>query len=263
MQYDTSVPICFDIDSYNKIDEVEKIIDIVYKEIKNNKINIEDNKEKIINSIIVGYLKDSIIIELEDRHIISKSIENYEKIDDEDVNWLGKIDDFIYQYFNLLNTINFKQEEYFGFKINRLNTERKNILNLQTLNSGVRDREIISVLNNIKSIDIKDEQIFMFLLSRFNFYYLDVRNKILLYISLIEFFIVHKPKENDFSICKQIEYNIEECYRYVNKSFSKKEIGLIYDYRCNLLHGNFKDIKKNLKKLSKEDFFVMIKKKRG
>ena len=58
------------------------------------------------------------------------------------------------------------------------------------------------------------------------------------------------------TIKKQFGTKIVECYNRVGKRIDLSEIGHIYDYRSDLLHGNFKEAKKDLNKLKKEEYFI-------
>ena len=226
--YNSKIPISYFIDEYSFIRDTEEVLKIISEGIQRNQIDLTNTKEAIINDIATEYLKDAVILELEDRDRIVKSIIGYKGLDEEDICLYDKFDEFLHQYIELWNLINFKQYEYLGFGIIKFNNSITTVLELREITNDSRGKEIREVLNNLKLIDIDDESVFMFLLSRFNrIEYMDDINRTLLYVSLIEFFLTHKPNRFDLSINKQLKRNIKICYNSINSDISEKEIGCV------------------------------------
>lgn len=92
--------------------------------------------------------------------------------------------------------------------------------------------------------------------------YMDDNNRIVLYWSLLEMLLTHKPNDNyiDDTIQKQLTRNITDCFqKYGVNKISKKEIRLLYDYRSVISHGEFLEIDKILNKIKKLNFINELK----
>ena len=72
----------------------------------------------------------------------------------------------------------------------------------------------------------------------------------------MEFLLTHKPTGDNDSISSQLKSKIKYCYN--NQNLDTSEIDKIiyynYNYRSDILHGNFKNINKDLNQLSKLNY---------
>ncbi len=83
------------------------------------------------------------------------------------------------------------------------------------------------------------------------------------YVTVLEFLLTAKPDSSgyDESVTRQFIKNVMTCLaisiEMTEDEFNdlKKELREIYDYRSNIVHGNFEKIENNLKKLFKFQFY--------
>lgn len=260
--YDENTIISFDSDGYNFNVTVNKIIEIITMYI-NDFIN-ETDYEMISKKIAYNYLENFIVLYSKNDKKIYQLIKENTSLEFDDIDWHGRYDEFIFKYFELWNAINFEQHQYLGIRIKSFNTRLKTILDIRVLEEMEIYNECIAIFKKTNFIDIENEKLLYFIIDKFNSdYYLNTDNKILLYFSLIELLITHKPKNKRDSIVKQLKKNIvccmnriQECKSFnINNFISEKEIGLLYDYRSILVHGEFKESKRTLKKLEKQKYF--------
>ncbi len=266
-KFDKDYPeyIFLDLDHYQERTIIEKIFVIMHENI--TCFNASFNKYEIAGSIVDNYFSDCLIVYSSNEKSIYDFISKCENLSQEEIDDYDKYDEFIFKYFDLWNLINFGQEEHLGVKLMILRTSIQDLLNLYPLypDSTLSKYmiEVKNVFNDPISIDfdfqqLYQEELFWFIVKRFNDYYVDDINKFLLYVSIIELLITHKqnPKNENDTIKKQFGTKIVECYNRVGKKIGLSEIGHIYDYRSDLLHGNFKEAKKDLNKLKKEEYFI-------
>lgn len=261
--FDDRTIICFDLDGHHFSTIISKVLDIIKNYI--SLYSDELNYEVISKNIAFNYLENFVVLYSKNEEKIYELIKRHTGLSFDDIDWHDKYDEFFYSYINLWNAINFKQEQYLGIKIKKFDTHLETILNIESLENKGLSSECIDVLNNVNFIDIKDEKLFYFIVSSFKREeYLNDTNKILLYFSMIELLITHKPKFSDKdSIVKQIKWNIISCINEVKNNnyfdiineIDNKEIDLLYNYRSIFVHGNFSEISKTLKKLEKYSFF--------
>lgn len=255
-----------DIDGSNIDEQIDKIIEIIKEYL--NECKKEKEYKKIAKKISEKYFTDFIVLYSKNEKKIYQLINDNTKLDNYSIDWHGYYDEFIFKYMEIWNAINFKQKEYLGLKIYNFRVVLGDLFNIRKLEEHQIHKEYIKVINNINYIDIKDELLFYYIINRFNSdYYLDKNNKILLYFSLIELLITHKPKSGDDSIMKQLKKKIIECIKKLNMyiktekydEITYKEIDLLYDYRSILIHGDFEKISGLLRKLEKLEFFIKMK----
>lgn len=121
----------------------------------------------------------------------------------------------------------------------------------------------MEVFQNPIDIKVCDDKLLYLIISRFNAIgYMDDNNRIILYWSLLEMLLTHKPNDKNVndSVQKQLIRNIANCFeKYGKQKISKKEIQLLYDYRSIIAHGDLLKIDKTLKKIKKLDFVNELK----
>ena len=257
--------IFLDLDHFDDGMLIERIFGIMKENI--SCFNLSFDKYEIAESIVDNYFSDCIIVYSSNEKSIYDFISKSENISDDDIEEFDIYDEFIFSYFELWNLINFKQEQYLGVGLRKKNMSIRDLLYLETLDEDSKTSEEYieanKVLNNPISIDfdfkkLYQEELFWFIIKKFSHRYVGNTNKFLLYVSIIELLITHKqnPDNKNDSIKKQLGIKLIECYNRVGRKIGLSEIGHIYDYRSDLLHGNFKEAKKDLNKLKKEEYFI-------
>ena len=86
------------------------------------------------------------------------------------------------------------------------------------------------------------------------------------YVTVLEFLLTAKPDSSgyDESVTRQFIKNVMTCLaislEISESEFDdlKKELREIYDYRSNIVHGNFEKLENNLKKLYKFPFYKKL-----
>lgn len=246
--------IAYDLEGVEQNNLFDKIIIIIKDNINNiDSKNIENISKKIANQ----YLENCIVLYSEKEKSIYNLINRCANYNNEDIDLFDKYDDFIFKYIELWNSLNFNQYNYFGIKVNNFTTKLDLIINLFDLEKMEIFDECIKIFDSPIMIDIDDEVLFYFIINRFySCYYMDNNNRILLYFSLLELLLSHKPScKNDSSISMQLSNNIIICSKKYNQiEISEKEIRELYNYRSLLIHGNFNKIHKALQKIKKFDF---------
>ena len=264
-EFDDNTIIKMDIDGYDKYLEIKNIIQIITENISD--YISEKDKTLVAENIVGKYLEQFIILHVKKSYEIVQFIKNNSRFDEEQIELYGLVNEFIYKYIELWNAINFKQIEYLGIKISDFNNKLDNLLDHRHNENSALSKEFINILKNIWCVDIIDEKIMYYITNRFYENVLD-ENRILLYFSLVELLISHKPKNSKDSIISQLTNNITQCMNEMKKidcdneelNITTKEIKLLYEYRSILVHGNFNKEKEILKKLEKIDFFKKYKK---
>ena len=263
-EFDDNTIIKIDIDGYDKYLEIKNIIQIITENISD--YISEKDKTLVAENIVGKYLEQFIILHVKNSYEIVQLIKNNSRFDEEQIELYGLVNEFIYKYIELWNAINFKQIEYLGIKISDFNNKLENLLDHRHSENSALSKEFINILKNIWCVDIIDEKIMYYITNRFYENVLD-ENRILLYFSLVELLISHKPKNSKDSIISQLTNNITQCMNEMKKfdydneelNITTKEIKLLYEYRSILVHGNFNKEKEILKKLEKIDFFKKYK----
>lgn len=245
--------ITYDLEGFEHDNLFDKIIIIIKDNINNiDSKNIENISKKIANQ----YLENCIVLYSEKEKSIYNLINRCTNYNNEDIDLFDKYDDFIFKYIELWNSLNFNQYNYFGIKVNNFTTKLDLIIDLFDLEKMEIFDECIKIFDSPIMVDIDDDVLFYFIINRFYSYYMDNNNRILLYFSLLELLLSHKPScKNDSSISMQLSYNIIICSKKYNQiEISEKEIRELYNYRSLLIHGNFNKIHKALQKIKKFDF---------
>ena len=257
-EFDIKTPIIFDLDGNELYDIYKKIFDII----SDNYDFIDlDNKYNSAMKITNKYLSSLIVIYSEDINSIYDFIKNNSDISEELIE--DHYDDFIYKYIDFWNSINFKQYNYLGIKLCKFKTKLKSYLFISDLSKSNFCNECLGVFKNPIDIQVYDNKLLYLIVSRFNpMGYMDDNNRIVLYWSLLEMLLTHKPNDNyiDDTIQKQLTRNITDCFqKYGVNKISKKEIRLLYDYRSVISHGEFLEIDKILNKIKKLNFINELK----
>lgn len=245
--------ITYDLEGFEHDNLFDKIIIIIKDNINNiDSKNIENISKKIANQ----YLENCIVLYSEKEKSIYNLINRCTNYNNEDIDLFDKYDDFIFKYIELWNSLNFNQYNYFGIKVNNFTTKLDLIIDLFDLEKMEIFDECIKIFDSPIMVDIDDDVLFYFIINRFYSYYMDNNNRILLYFSLLELLLSHKPScKNDSSISMQLSNNIIICSKKYNQiEISEKEIRELYNYRSLLIHGNFNKIHKALQKIKKFDF---------
>lgn len=122
-KFDSYTPILFDLDGNELYDIYDRIFDII-----SDNYDLIDLKHKYSSAekIAYRYLSNIIVIYSEDNSIIYDFIRNNSDIPEEIIE--DHFSDFIYRYVDFWNSINFRQYEYLGIKINQFSTKLKSYL---------------------------------------------------------------------------------------------------------------------------------------
>lgn len=257
-EFDSKTPIIFDLDGNELYDIYKKIFDII----SDNYDFIDlDDKYNSAMKITNKYLSSLIVIYSEDINSIYDFIKNNSDISEELIE--DHYDDFIYKYIDFWNSINFKQHNYLGIKLCKFKTKLNSYLFISDLSKSNFCNECLVVFKNPIDIQVYDSKLLYLIVSRFNpMGYMDDNNRIVLYWSLLEMLLTHKPNDNyiDDTIQKQLTRNITDCFqKYGVNKISKKEIRLLYDYRSVISHGELLEIDKTLNKIKKLNFINELK----
>ena len=256
--FDNKTIISYNLDGNEYYDLFDKIIFIIKENI--DKI-VSTNIEIVSKNIANIYLKNCIVLYSEKEELIYKIISDCTNYSIEDIDDFDKYDDFILKYVELWNSINFKQLNYYGIKVNNFNTKISSIINLFKLENMELYSEFVEVIKSPVQIDLENEKLFYFIINRFySCYYMDDNSRILLYFSLLELMITRKPRGiKDISIIEQLCRNIILCSKkYPQINISEKEIKELYNYRSLLVHGSLTKTHKSLCKIRKYNFAKVL-----
>lgn len=245
-----------------------EVLNICYKLHKELKLYVKESgrtdKMKLINDcllstlaskIVRSYIKNLIIIEVKEWDLIDNMLLKYYCLREKKEFLQDYREKFIENYMNLFNKLMFSGDGIIGIYGNDRNYKDLTILHEST-------PEVKKALKNIILIDEhiqKDEdylplQFLMEILngSRFS----NARTDCINYITGLEFMLTKQPTtQKEKGVTRQFIDNIFSCYQYLGLSITKKEIKIIYNYRSNLVHGNFDGAKLELNKLEKLDYY--------
>ena len=257
-EFDSKTPIIFDLDGNELYDIYKKIFDII----SDNYDFIDfDDKYNSAMKITNKYLSSLIVIYSENINSIYDFIKNNSDISEELIE--DYYDDFIYKYIDFWNSINFTQYNYLGIKLCKFKTNLKTYLFIYDLSKSDFCNECLEVFQNPIDINVYDNKLLYLIISSFNpMGYIDNNNRIILYWSLLEMLLTHKPNDNyiNDTIQKQLIRNITDCFqKYGVNKISEKEIRLLYDYRSVISHGELLKIDKILNKIKKLNFINELK----
>lgn len=275
--YDRQKGINVNEDKLNtKLDEIYKIRNL--KEImqicdKDKKIEIDKTGIMEFDSYALArcysysFLKKLIVIEYKLSDKIKELIlefNNANMAEDDVKDEL--INDILYDFIYVYNMIHFPQNVYIGIslkKINKFDEFYQTLLSpfhYKTENYEENWEKLFKdslkhpqYIDNYISNDENRIKNILLLLESFRLNSHNDRLECINYISLLEFLLTHKPTKDSDSISSQLKFKIKYCYNNQNLDTSEvdKIIYYNYNYRSDILHGNFKNIEKDLKQLSK------------
>lgn len=181
--------------------------------------------------------------------------------------------DVLVHYINFHNILEFSQEDYLGIELSSFNiyndfynTLLKPFYFKIPKSSSDWDKLFY---DSIKCTDYIDNYIgehnerlknFLFLLESFNINCFSSRMTCINYIASLEFLLTHKPNDkcNNYSIFYQLKTKVRKCYNDLNikNDDIEKIIRYNYDYRSDILHGNFDKIDSDIKNLTKLSYIT-------
>lgn len=260
----------------DKIYEIRNLKEIMQICDKDEKIDIDKTGIKEIDSYDLAhcysysFLKRLIIIEYKLPNKIKELILEFNNANmtEEDVKE-ELINDLLYDFIYVYNIMHFPQKDYIGIslkKINKFNEFYHTLLSPfhYKLENSEEDWEKLfndslkhpQYIDNYISNDENKIRCVLLLLESFRLNSHNNRLKCINYISLLEFLLTHKPTGDNDSISSQLKSKIKYCYN--NQNLDTSEIDKIiyynYNYRSDILHGNFKNINKDLNQLSKLNY---------
>lgn len=221
---------------------------------------IQKNDKKSFCAYLSFYnMEDIIIIDIKDWKKIDNCIVKYYNCKKDDVEDMDYRIDFIKQYINLFNIINFDLRKFQG--INILN-DIFELTNIGFYQPNDYKMELEKVFKNTFIVDIfiknnLDIQNLFFIINVFeNNRYMKERKYIVDFITCIEFFLVKKLNDNNNKIESQFNLKVRRCCKELNYKVPINELSELYNYRSLIVHGNFFDINRKTNEITNRKWYV-------
>lgn len=257
-----------DIVIYFRMLNVFKIIWFFCNENKLNK-NDFDFEPTSLYRAIENFVSTFVLIDFNDTNLISKEICDYYNLSSEE-----DLTDYIINFkngiFNIYNYLYYNPKSNSTVLVKFESIKEKiidNISNIIFFDKISEYKENIKIfkksmqdnlIDKFLSCDKENPKIFLFLVEVFSNKGFG-RTDILNYITFFDLILTHKPNSNRFniedSISQQFIQKISSCICLTNDikneqqlNLLKTELKLIYNYRSDILHGNFNKTNEDLDK---------------